>query len=89
MLPSRHGLSESQLRVFVIHLACLLFPLRKFIYNYWTRWALIKFFLPLGWALIGGGRLLEVGAYSRLGTYLNKYGYPLDNDLLNNCEAAA
>lgn len=26
MLPSRHGLSESQLRVFFIHLACYYFP---------------------------------------------------------------
>ena len=31
-------------------------------------WALINFFLPLGWARIRGGR------NSRLGAYLNKYG---------------
>ena len=38
-----------------------------------------------GW----GGHLFEVGANSRLGAYSNKYGYPIENDLLNNCEAAA
>ena len=39
-------------------------------------WALIR-----GWALINfsylkGGRLFEVGAYSRLGAKSNKYGKP-------------
>ena len=49
----------------------------------------------MGWApLFEAGRSLtfsafRMGVYSRLGAYLNQYGYPLDNDLLNNCKAAA
>ena len=49
----------------------------------------------MGWApLFEAGRSLtfsafRMGAYSRLGAYSNKYGYPIENDSLNNCEAAA
>ena len=43
-----------------------------------------------GWGghLFEAGRLLTFSTF-RMGAYSNKYWYPLDNDLLNNCEAAA
>ena len=42
----------------------------------WVGWALIRGWAPINFFSLWDGRLIEVGANSRLGAYSNKYGTP-------------